>query len=249
MWKPIGYQPLLKNGSAFFLFFACFWMEGTFCYAQEAPKKYVGFYENDSKMKLDGKLKKGEWNHVKKESDFTFPWRNRQPPMTDFFAKIEGQYFTFAFQVKDHDIVVTNFREEFDVAQGDRVEIFFAKNRDLKEYYCLEISPKAKVLDYKASFHRKFDESWNMEGLLVAAKIQKDGYLVEGRIPLKELESLGILNSKEKGSCFLMGLYRAEYSTAKSGDKPKIEWISWVSPDTPEPDFHVPSSFGYFCIE
>jgi hypothetical protein len=228
-------------------FFAWLWIGRAIAYPQEVPKEYMGFYKNDSKVKVDGKLDKREWKHVKKESDFTFPWLNREPPVTEFYAKVDGQYFNFAYRVIDKDIVLTDFRKESDVAQGDRVEIFFAKSRDLAEYYCLEIDPNANVLDYKASFYRNFDDTWDFQGLLVAAKINKDGYVVEGRIPIEELKSLGMFDTREKGSCFLMGLYRAEYSAAQS-DKPQVEWISWIRPDTTEPDFHVPSSFGSFCI-
>ena len=62
------------------------------------------------------------------------------------------------------------------------------------------------------------------------------------------------------------GLYRAEFSHDRSGrpveqketihnrgrsvDGPApIElWITWVDSKTPEPDFHVPSSLGWFAV-
>ena len=68
------------------------------------------------------------------------------------------------------------------------------------------------------------------------------------------------------GVKILCGLYRAEFSHDRSG-KPVVqqetihnrgrkldgpppieEWISWVDPKTPEPDFHVPSSLGWLEI-
>ena len=39
------------------------------------------------------------------------------------------------------------------------------------------------------------------------------------------------------------GLYRGEYVTLPNG-KIDTKWISWVMPDSEEPDFHIPSSFG-----
>lgn len=217
------------------------------CYAQDTPKKYVASIKHQVKINVDGKLGKREWRHANTEAGFSFPWLNRNAPATFFKALVDTQYLNFIFQVNDSNIVLTKFTTEADVAQGDRVEIFFAKNLDLKEYYCLEIAPNAKVLDYKASFHRNFDDTWDCEGLVVAAKIKRHGYVVEGRIPLKALKNVGIFDPAQNAPCFLMGLYRAEYSNTKSG-KPDVQWISWVRPATPEADFHVPSSFGLFCI-
>ena len=66
------------------------------------------------------------------------------------------------------------------------------------------------------------------------------------------------------GARILCGLYRAGFSHDRSG-KPAVvqetinnqgrkppeglppieEWMSWIDPNTPEPDFHVPSSLGH----
>lgn len=214
---------------------------------QEAGKRYEAFFRQKPGIKVDGHLARHEWGRAKKEPGFTFPWLSRKPPATAFFAQVSRQHLYFAFQVQDQDIVVTAFHQEPDVADGDRVELFFAANKDLKDYYCLEISPDGRVLDYRASFYRQFDDTWDFTGLQVAASRTPSGYVVEGRIPLAELKRLGLLKSPEKGACFFLGLYRAAYSRAGS-DKPQVNWISWVQPNTAEPDFHVPSSFGTFCI-
>ena len=48
--------------------------------------------------------------------------------------------------------------------------MFFAKDAALQEYYCFEMSPAGTVLDYRASFYRKFDHSWECPGLVLSGK-------------------------------------------------------------------------------
>lgn len=216
---------------------------------ENCKKKYLTYAENSSKIKVDGKLGYDEWNDTKQEKSFTFPWQGRTPPATEFYAKVDAKYFYFAYGVEDPNIIMVDSNNESDVAKGDRVEIFFAKSLDLKEYYCLEIGPSGRVLDYKASFYRVFDDSWDFPNLMTEANIHQVGYTVEGKIPIEVLKALGVYNLGKAKSCFLIGLYRAEFSHNTTSKEPKAEWISWVRPDTKDPDFHVSSSFGCFCAK
>lgn len=82
-----------------------------------------------------------------------------------------------------------------------------------------------------------------MDGLETKATTTDDGYDVEGKIPMKSLEDLKLINNHVMRA----GIYRAEFSKPEaSGKDPKMEWISWVDPKTANPDFHVASSFGEF---
>lgn len=66
---------------------------------------------------------------------------------------------------------------------------------------------------------------------------------VEGKIPLKSLQDLGLIQN----DVMRAGVYRAEFSAPKKDEKdPVMEWISWVDPKTEAPDYHVDSSFGEF---
>lgn len=215
---------------------------------EHCRQEYNGLYKETVSVTIDGMLDNEEWKDSKQELNFTFPWQDMKAPATAFFSKMDAERLYFAFKVEDEDIVIVDSNSELAVAKGDRVEIFFAQNKDLQEYYCLEMGPNGKVLDYKASFYRKFDNSWNCPGLRVEAKINPNGYTVEGSLPVAVLESLGIYNPESTDRFFLIGLYRGEFSHTTS-DKPKEEWISWVRPDTKEADFHVPSSFGCFCLQ
>src|SRR5690606_37708513 len=112
-------------------------------------------------------------------------------------------------------------------------------------YYCLEISPDNYILDYQASFYRQFDENWDMPGLKTAVRRTRDGYAVEGSIPVRTLQQTGLMGSGPTNR-FYLGIYRAEYAKG-AGSVPDVQWISWIDPQTSEPDFHVPSSFAPIC--
>lgn len=210
--------------------------------AQQAPKTYLG-HHTDARIKVDGILDKGEWKRATLIRDFIYAWEGEKPPPTAFWAQTDDSLFNFSFRVKDKDIVLHDYSRESDVAEGDRVEIFFAGDLDLKDYYCLEIRPDGRVLDYKASYYRRFDDTWDFDGLEVKTEIGPSGYTVEGRIPLKTLNRLGIATQGHPS--FFIGLFRAEYISSESGPA-FVKWISWVRPDSPEPDFHIPSALGRF---
>ena len=130
------------------------------------------------------------------------------------------------------------FEKELSVAEGDRVELFFSPTKDLsKNYYCIEMSPDGHILDYKANYYRKFEEEWDFKTAKVISKYTDNGYLVEGKIDLKELEQLGI------GDTFYLGVLKADYKA-----KENVTWYSWIKPDSSEPDFHIPSAFRVFTI-
>ena len=190
------------------------------------------------------------WKEATPLSDFSYPWRNELPEETIFKALYDDNYLFLKYEVKDSNILISNVHNsKMDVAQSDRVEIFFRKDETLKEYYCLEIDPKGKVLDYKASYYRKFDENWSWPKghLFVTGENIKGGYKVEVSISLKSLKDLGLLKNDEIES----GIYRGNCIELPSKENidGKIKWISWINPMTDMPDFHVPNSFGILKLE
>jgi hypothetical protein len=117
-------------------------------------------YKNPPEISIDGNLE-DEWGLANSNFNFTFPWQEKSPPATDFYTLNDGQFFYFAFQVEDEDIVLFDFNEESDMARGDRVEVFSAKDPDLENYYSIEMAPNGKILDYKAFYYRQFNNSWD----------------------------------------------------------------------------------------
>ena len=217
------------------------------CASTPCPKTYDVRYVPEAEINVDGLLDESDWSKAYCERDFSFPSEDRAAPATQFRALCDDDSLYFSFSVHDEDVVVEEkFDAESVVAREDRVEIFFACDDKLKEYFCLEVDPLGRVLDYAASYYHRFDNSWSLPRVSAAASINPDGYMVEGSIPLKSLEALG-LPPLGPGRVLKAGLFRADFNRGQDS-KLHEYWISWVDPGTKQPDFHVPSAFGCLRI-
>jgi hypothetical protein len=207
-------------------------------------KTYEACYVPNAKIILDGALTESAWERANLETGFSFPWEERPLPGTEFRALFDANALFFAFRVEDGDIVLAEpFGSKEDVVCEDRVELFFALDEELAEYFCLEIDPLGRVLDYRASHYRQFDFSWTFPGLEAVGVRTSDGYAVQGRIDWKAFQSLGF-PPPDSGRAIKFGIYRAEFRHTVRQQWSE-SWISWNDPRTAEPDFHVPQSFGY----
>jgi hypothetical protein len=212
---------------------------------------------------LDGRADEPVWSKAEPETGFPFPWKQAQAPATEFRALCDETYLYFTFRVHDDDIVALDrLRDEEDEVFEDRVELYFGRDEEMKDYYCLEVDSRGRIFDYRASYPRQFDPKWNLEGMEAKASALPRGYELECRIPAKAFVALGF-PALRPGAKIRCGLYRAEFSHDRSGRKvepaasihtmgrtvdgppPIEEWLSWVNPKTKEPDFHVPSSMGW----
>ena len=195
----------------------------------------------------DGSGRHPAWQQADSLTAFRLYWNEEEPPPTAFKALWTEGYLYFLFEVVDpqrHARIVDNHKLE--VVASDRIELFFRIDDAMTPYYCLEIDYLGRILDYKADFYRKmdFEWSWPAGGIEVATAVADSGYSVEGRITLASLRSLGLL----QGNQLRTGLFRADYTRAKSGDKTNVRWISWINPGTEKPDFHVPAAFGRLVL-
>lgn len=169
------------------------------------------------------------------------PWEGERRDKTTFSAFYNETSFIFRFRVEDSSIAVVDSEAESDVALGDRVELFFAQDTSLNEYYCLEMSPNGRILDYRASFYRKFDDKWNLDGLQIHSSTNHSGYTVTGIVPIVFFQQL--TNSTSiKGKKIKTGIFRAEKKTIEQPED--FSWYSWISPQSEHPDFHISSAFG-----
>lgn len=164
-----------------------------------------------------------------------------------FRAFYNDRYFYFRFDTEDQSITEkTGDDNENAVAGGDRVELFLSGTADLASYYCIEISPRGKVLDYHAKYYRLFDDKWDLDGLITDVRRSRNGYVAEGKIPVGFFRSL-LRGEALSGRYIGAGIFRAELAAASK--QPDFTWFSWVHPKSPAPDFHIPSAFGVFLFE
>lgn len=201
------------------------------------PSKTILTHPKSKDILVDGVLDCAEWGATDSVVGFCSPWIPIGKDNTVFKCFCSEAYFNFCFDVGDKNIVNNSFSNESSVSKGDRVELFFSADSVLSQYFCMEISSTGHVLDYAVQYYRKIDYSWKFEGYDIAAKYTPKGYVVEGRIPISELEKLGI---KAKQS-FYLGLFRADFTDMNSKN---VIWYSWLDPQKQVPDFHVPTAFG-----
>lgn len=195
----------------------------------------IGFKKTD--IQLDGVIKEEEWRNSSIINKLKSPWNINENDRTEFRCFFSEKFFNFSFKVFDSEL---KYSREFDkrhVINGDRVELFFSPNLTLKEYYCLEISPQGIIYDYLASYYRVFDDTWSFRGCEAVSQINKEGYIVEGKILINEMEKLHI--NIFKG--FYMGVFRADCKFIGES----FNWFTWRDPKNDVPDFHIPGTFQY----
>lgn len=196
---------------------------------------------------ITGKGDNPEWRNAVVLSDFMYPWENIKSTSMTFKALHSEDWLYLLYNVKDDDIkVYVNTNDKSEVMRSERVEIFFRKDDRLSPYYGLELDPLARVMDYEAEYHRKFNPNWAWpeEKLIVKTDRTKHGYTVEVAIHKGSLRSLGLLSGKKIEA----GIFRAECNDTH-GKEGAMKWISWLKPDSETPDFHIPSSFGVLILD
>ncbi|MEM8955169.1 MAG: carbohydrate-binding family 9-like protein [Verrucomicrobiota bacterium] len=189
--------------------------------------------------------KEPHWPSVSPLTDFAFPWSSKPTPETIFRAAVShDDKFHFRFEIEDKDIVLGHGRTVTEkVLSSDRGELFFAADPCLTDYFCLEIDPRGYVFECHMRYYRNKADTWSWPGLEVTAQVHPGRYEITGRFPIQSLRDLDIL--KSTSPTMIAGVYRAEFSRATDGSTIE-DWISWVDPQTKNPDFHIPASFGAF---
>ena len=152
---------------------------------------------------------------------------------TVFTCGIRDGRFHFRFEVVDADVcVATTVKHPLDLANGDRVEVYFVPDAKMeKGYRCAEIDASGRVLSYAVDEKKKFDWFWKFSTLESEAKRTSDGYTVEGSVSIDELKSFGV-----DPASFYLGVFRAEMSAPGKTAK----WCS-AAPLVLPAHFHQPA--------
>jgi hypothetical protein len=186
------------------------------------------------------------WEKANCLIDFSSPWKNDPISKIEFRALWDLENFYFKFIVFDTDIYVDQKDDSFDsIGNSDRVELFFRKDATINPYYCLEMDTSARIMDFKAKPNKDFDFNWkwSKEDLEVISSKYENSFTVEGRISIASLKELNLIQN----NTIETGVFRAKFSLTENLQYEPI-WISWVDPNTPEPNFHIASSFGKFIL-
>jgi hypothetical protein len=218
----------------------------TLTHSKEGRKTY-SVKKISEEINTSGKGDHVLWKSANVLSDFNYPWEKEKPLPTRFKALHNDAWVYCLFEVVDDNINIFQDKNHKDeVAASSRVEIFFKKDDKLLPYYCMELDPIGRVLDYEGTYHRNFNGKWSWPAgnLIVKTARTKDGYSVEVAVSKASLSKLGLL----QGNTLQAGLYRADCFKTKDGSH-DFKWISWVKPDSKTPDFHIPSSFGILRLE
>lgn len=182
------------------------------------------------------------WQKAAILTDFVSHWDNAKQEKIEFRALWDTQNIYFYYRVNDANVHIDKRSDGIEsIGESDRVEIFFRTDAALNTYYCLEIDPTPRIMDFIAYPDRKFDFDWNWpkKDLTVKSNIQQDYFVVEIAISIQSLKDFKLIQN----NCIEAGLYRAKY---KKQENNQLEptWISWINPNTVTPDFHISSSFG-----
>ncbi len=214
---------------------------------QETLKTYCVNSIEKNQLAITGKGDHPLWNKANKLLDFSSPWDSEKIRPIEFKALCDSETLFFCFKVEDADIHIdTTDNTIGSINESDRVELFFRTDESLNPYYCLEIDPASRIMDFKAHPNKQFDFNWNWpsDDIKVKSAIDATCFTVEIAISLASLTKLGLL----KDGKIETGIYRAKYNKQNDGSY-EPTWITWVNPNTESPNFHTPSSFGILHLE
>jgi hypothetical protein len=198
-------------------------------------------------FEIKGDLSNSLWDKASTLSDFMSPWDAEDISKIEFRALHNSDKLFFSFKVFDTKRhIIKKDNSNASINDSDRVELFFRSDSIMSPYYCLEIDPTPRIMDFKALPNKQFDFDWSWPAgeLEVKSEITENYFIVEGSISLSSLKKIGLL----KKNTIEIGIFRAKYNEVKIGEF-EPTWITWVDPNTAEPNFHTSTSFGLLELE
>lgn len=160
------------------------------------------------------------------------PWDGLED-VTTFRCHADQERFYFHYEVVDSTLTLIDpYEGERTVDWEDRVEIFFSQDADMTAYFCAEIDPMGRRMDYSSSYKSPLDYEWNFSTMRQAGQVTDQGYIVAGSVAISELAELGV----DLKNGFYLGVFRADFHQDGS-----VNWYSAVKTDDESPYFHKPN--------
>ena len=209
-------------------------------------KNYKVNFIRENSLNLTGRADSPQWKKANMLSNFVSAWDNEPVKKIEFKSLRNDKYLFFCFKVHDSEIHIDNKDDSVEsIGNSDRVELFFRTNERLNPYYCLEIDPTPRIMDFIAYPNKNFNFNWNWpkKDILVKSQIVNDYFIVEGQISMASLKEFNLV----KNNKIEAGIYRAKFNKQENLTF-EPTWISWVNPNTETPNFHTPTSFGEFHL-
>jgi len=182
------------------------------------------------------------WNRAEVLTDFVTPWDHKSLKKIEFKALWDTKNLFFCFTVYDNLVHIDKKDNSFDsIGNSDRIELFFRTDVSLNPYYCLEIDPTPRIMDFMAYPNKNFNFDWNWpkNDLTVKSQISNNNFTVEIAISITSLQKLNLIRNNKIET----GIFRAKYNKQENLIF-KPTWVSWVNPNTESPNFHTSTSFG-----
>jgi hypothetical protein len=156
----------------------------------------------------------------------------------------QALYVRFVYQQTEPAVTASKpqtKRKTIGLWERDVCELFIAPNaREPERYFEFEAAPTGEWLDLK--IHYKPDEretDWKFHsGMTAAVRISQAEVTIAMRVPWKALGRRPLDNERWRGNLFRV---------CGSGDT--RGYVTWRPTRTPEPNFHLPSAFGWIRFE
>ncbi len=206
-------------------------------------------------IKIDGRLDDAAWAKAKWTSDFVDIEGSAKPkPRFRTRAKMlwDDQYLYIAAELEEPDVKATLTEHDSVIFHDSDFEVFIKPLPDTLSYYEFEMNALNTgwdlFLDKPYKMQGEADNSWDIEGLKTAVKIQGTlnlssdtdrGWTLEIAYPLSAFESRQHVPHPKDGTQWRINFSRVEW---KVGQAREDNWV-W----TPQGivDMHVPEMWGF----
>lgn len=210
-------------------------------------KSYNVVHIKENNIIITGKGDSAFWNKAEKLTDFISAWDTEPVKKIEFKSLWNSENLFFCFKVYDEHVHIDSKDNSVEsIGNSDRVELFFRTTEKLNPYYCLEIDPSPRLMDFIARPNKNFDFNWNWpkSDICVKSNIEKDYFTVEISISIASFKKFNLI----QGNIIETGIFRAKFNKQKDSTF-EPTWISWVNPNTETPNFHIASSFGELHLQ